>query len=947
MDKTNSTKVTADGKDGGLLAGKAHSECDENGCGIKAVVVSDNGGTRDVELEDEEAIINKRTMKEPSILRVTGTPAQIASAINEYDGNGVKFASGAKIEVVKKVHKYGQGGKFSSTPESLAVLLDDLFKDHCAAFAFAQKIARTTDSNLDENKALLVSQWHSEIQHHFSEEENELFPLINDGTNDLLIDQLLKEHMYFESVINAIESGSTIGSADIREFARKLMLHIQTEDGLFMKYGENKYSSPMALVESGADSGSCVYCVKGTVEQIRSTVERYESANGVVEKQEAPEISDASVVLPDNETQPSSVGDTMATGGRLRHNTHNKDKKLFGGIIDANDPFLVKAKSMKENGFTKKQILSDTWWRYDDHDHKWKIEFDDSRAKLLISYPKIISNINNGKYLYTYKDLINYPELFNRYPEVRNFTIDFNNIGNKEEYAESGFANNNFNIVLYLNLTENGTDKGNDRRNESSDQRVIRLINHEVQHFLQFRHEFGGAISKDEAELRISRQIEELESGTVDEQKQAKELSKKDNFDTEAFALYRRYLGEIEARDVDSRINYNRFQRNTTAAYSSNTIPENRIKIIPAKLPDDYIPNTKFQSGGVPDAGDYHQKAKDILANLSESDLEALKQTYKDALDAVLLKEQVKLDELAVERERLLSNKKLQEASGAYNSTGSIIAEIGLVDVRVRGVNNTMLAIRNGGDTVSFTDKKGDSHSGIPDFSKVNTTFISFSVDTILVDALPVYVPLIDEKVFAGKGYLFDAIRIAKDYYILAVNGFGEFNTSYRLATSGQKTRREDWEQGYVMVTLDQLALISDYYYTKAKAVERKLADERNAEMEKRYAALPLVTRENYFSKTYYKVLPVAVKKKVTESEWNALSLSQKEELYKPIAYVHGKRLVSKLEDDRMWLSFHEMYERFMNPLAIPIRLQVNSHPFRFYFKPICVRVQTKGKSNW
>lgn len=94
---------TSNGKKGGLLKGKSHKDG-----GIKAIVTDDAG--RPVELEADEAIINKRSMNDRKIYRVEGTPKQIASAINSLNGNGVVIEEGAqltdlstgKVQVMKK-----------------------------------------------------------------------------------------------------------------------------------------------------------------------------------------------------------------------------------------------------------------------------------------------------------------------------------------------------------------------------------------------------------------------------------------------------------------------------------------------------------------------------------------------------------------------------------------------------------------------------------------------------------------------------------------------------------------------------------------------------------------------------------------------------------------------------------------------------------------------------
>jgi len=77
------------GEKGGWIKGKPHSQGGEK-------FYSDN---TTVELEGDEAIINKKSLGDGNVYTVSGTPRQIASGINQLNGNGVEFAPGA---VVKK-----------------------------------------------------------------------------------------------------------------------------------------------------------------------------------------------------------------------------------------------------------------------------------------------------------------------------------------------------------------------------------------------------------------------------------------------------------------------------------------------------------------------------------------------------------------------------------------------------------------------------------------------------------------------------------------------------------------------------------------------------------------------------------------------------------------------------------------------------------------------------
>tara|TARA_R100001015_G_C4634004_1_gene199747 strand:- start:3480 stop:4088 length:609 start_codon:yes stop_codon:yes gene_type:complete len=79
---------------GGFTKGPSHADG-----GIPMVVKSTG---QKVELEGGEGVINKKSMSDDKIYKVEGTPRQIASAINEIDGNGVQFDKGAKITSLEK-----------------------------------------------------------------------------------------------------------------------------------------------------------------------------------------------------------------------------------------------------------------------------------------------------------------------------------------------------------------------------------------------------------------------------------------------------------------------------------------------------------------------------------------------------------------------------------------------------------------------------------------------------------------------------------------------------------------------------------------------------------------------------------------------------------------------------------------------------------------------------
>lgn len=238
---------------------------------------------------------------------------------------------------------------------------------------------------------------------------------------------------------------------------------------------------------------------------------------------------------------------------------------------------------------------------------------------------------------------------------------------------------------------------------------------------------------------------------------------------------------------------------------------------------------------------------------------------------------------------------------------------------KIRFFKNKIKAIENGGALTTITDKRGVIHENIPDFRTIDSSFISFDEETILDEPTPIYIPEINVEKFTGSGFVFDAIRTEKDTYVIATNGYIEWQ-NVRSNTGDKKYHPDDIEQGYVIVTLDQLALINEYYFTRERAIINEKANKDNKRMEEQYFKLPLERRQKHFEQqNYYAGLPSAVKKKITKEEWDKLTLEQKEGYYLPIKRVAGKRLTSKLYTNEMYVNFHDMYERFINPEAMPL----------------------------
>jgi hypothetical protein len=316
---------------------------------------------------------------------------------------------------------------------------------------------------------------------------------------------------------------------------------------------------------------------------------------------------------------------------------------------------------------------------------------------------------------------------------------------------------------------------------------------------------------------------------------------------------------------------------------------------------------------------DARKAAQAYIDSMSEEELTNLKNEFRMALDSLLDKEVEKLENyktaLELEQQKLKANREQyknliidsssDEIRNNWTEREAIQGMISIRQSQILNQENVVNALSNRGTLTEITDKKGVVHKSIADFREINSNEILFDEDNILTIAKPGYIPNINEETFRGKGYVFDAIRIAKDSYILSTDSYKD-NISV------------EYSQPFVILTLDQLVLTLDYYYKKAKALSIQEAQRQTKRQEDYYDSLPAERRERFLNqKNFYFSLPAAVKKKISQEDYERLDLAGKEALYKPFKRYGPKKLSSKLEDDSMWGSFHRMYERFINPEAI------------------------------
>lgn len=329
------------------------------------------------------------------------------------------------------------------------------------------------------------------------------------------------------------------------------------------------------------------------------------------------------------------------------------------------------------------------------------------------------------------------------------------------------------------------------------------------------------------------------------------------------------------------------------------------------------------------------QEAQDFINSMSQEELNSIKDAFVAAKNEFTEKEQSKLAEMIVEKEKLQkeyyglhkqanSADDYTEKNKLKDQARKISPQVNKLEKQIRNQSNKVQALNNWGTLSTITDETGMKHESVPDFRMVDATDISYTIDNILTEERPKYIPEINEDTFRQKGFILDAIRVNKDSYMVAVNGHsekGEF-LGYSSKTGKNEYDKPDFEgNGYVILTLDQLVLTNDYYTTKQKAVYKQKADEKSQRELDAWDKKSDEQKEKYIN--YYGVypsLPAKLKKQFTKEQWGGMTWQEKEKHFKPVKKYNPERLKSQLSDGKMWASFHDMHQRFVDISATPFK---------------------------
>lgn len=226
-------------------------------------------------------------------------------------------------------------------------------------------------------------------------------------------------------------------------------------------------------------------------------------------------------------------------------------------------------------------------------------------------------------------------------------------------------------------------------------------------------------------------------------------------------------------------------------------------------------------------------------------------------------------------------------------------------------------------DGVSFVtlfDDMGNKYFPTPDYTKIETEVEDFSVSSILKGPKPKYIPNIDVVKYASLKYQLQGIRIAPDIYILAtspyVSPINRFDRKYMATTSNR----------FAVVTLDQIVLTLDYYLTRQKALNIQEAERANKwEVERWQSNDEDYRKRILFQNGFYNTLPDKIKKTISQSKYETLSLAEREKIFIPIRITHQPRRVSR-PNSTLYISYVRLYEDFID-ISLRVNRKRSAHP--------------------
>jgi hypothetical protein len=244
---------------------------------------------------------------------------------------------------------------------------------------------------------------------------------------------------------------------------------------------------------------------------------------------------------------------------------------IFGGRLaaTADKTALAKAEEMAAKGAPREQIWNDTGW-FKGADDKWRFEIPDNAAVFTVPVSKRFeaAGVNDPVFMHNADRIMSHPELHGAYPDMWSVNTMLTK-GGGYPYTPHGSFMQRESGKQEIALNAPNLD-------------VARSLNlHELQHAVQNREGFSPGANPRQIAAGLSENtgnpvIEELRraisageyGGPADTsfREAARNLLalERQSKNDRAMDIYRRHPGEVEARNVEKRMNMTPEQRRTT-----------------------------------------------------------------------------------------------------------------------------------------------------------------------------------------------------------------------------------------------------------------------------------------------------------------------------------------------------------------------------------------------
>ena len=162
-------------------------------------------------------------------------------------------------------------------------------------------------------------------------------------------------------------------------------------------------------------------------------------------------------------------------------NIEKKTKDLFNMVGENTSRLspiqkgrLVLAQGMVDEGKTREDIFKTTGWYQANYDGKWRMQLDSNQMKFTDKFKSMLTESVFGTY--KLKDFINYPELFEIYPDIKDASFKFENLPHNVLGRYSPFLHK---IALDPTQIQNASNF------VTWEENIATILVHEIQHYIQ------------------------------------------------------------------------------------------------------------------------------------------------------------------------------------------------------------------------------------------------------------------------------------------------------------------------------------------------------------------------------------------------------------------------------------------------------------------------------